>query len=79
MRVVAVNERGLLIGEDHPRARLTDGEVELIRLLHEEGMSYTVLAEKFEVSKWAVGRICRYERRAQTPAAFKRVHMAGEG
>jgi len=77
MRVVAVNERGLLIGEDHPRARLTDGEVELIRLLHEEGMSYTVLAEKFEVSKWAVGRICRYERRAQPPAAFKRVGAHG--
>lgn len=75
-RLVAVNERGRRIGEDHPLARLTDGEVELIRQLHEEGMSYAVLAEKFEVSRWAIGRICRYERRAQTPAAFNKVHVA---
>lgn len=74
-KTVAVNEAGLRIGEDHPNAKLTDAEVERIRSMHEAGMSYELLAEKFEVSKWAVGRICRYERRAQTPAGFKRVHV----
>lgn len=74
-KTVAVNEVGLRIGEDHPNAKLTDAEVERIRSLHEDGMSYEALAEKFEVSKWAIGRICRYERRAQTPADFKRVHV----
>jgi predicted DNA-binding protein (UPF0251 family) len=75
-KTVAVNDAGLRIGEDHPNAKLTDAEVERIRSLHEdEGMTYDELSEKYEVSKWAIGRICRYERRAQTPAAFKDVHV----
>jgi len=76
-KTVAVNERGLRIGEDHQNAKLTDAEVELIRRLHEDGVSYETLAEKFEVSKWAIGRICRYERRAQLVANFKQVHVLG--
>lgn len=51
-------------GENHPNARLTTSEVELIRQLHAEGMDYRTLAEKFEVSWHCIGRICRYERRA---------------
>lgn len=74
-KTVAVNDKGLRIGEDHPNARATDAEIELIRQLHDEGMSYEVLAEKFEYSKWAIGRICRFERRGQVPAAFVRVHI----
>ena len=75
MKMVPVNEAGLRIGEDHPHAELTDAEVELVRQLHEQGMSYEELAEKFEVSKWAIGRMCRYERRAQYPARWKPVHV----
>ena len=30
-KTVDVNEAGLRIGEDHPNAKLTDGEVEMIR------------------------------------------------
>lgn len=77
-RIVAVNVAGLRIGEDHPNAKLTDAEVELIRQMHEAGMGYEELADKFEVSKWAIGRICRYERRAQTPCNFKPVHVLGD-
>jgi len=72
-KTVAVNERGLRIGEDHPRAELTDAEVERIRELHEEGMSYAVLAEKFEQTKGAIAKICRYERRGQFVAGFRGV------
>ena len=44
-------------GEKSPRAHLTDGEVELIRALHEKhGMSYSTLAEKFEVSRRTINR-----------------------
>jgi predicted DNA-binding protein (UPF0251 family) len=75
-KTVAVNEAGLRIGEDHPNARLTDAEVERVRLLHEEGMGYEALAEKFEVSRWTIGRICRYERRAQPVAGYKVVHVS---
>ncbi len=73
MRSVPVNEAGLRIGECHHNAKLTDAEVELIRQMHEDGLTYDQLAEKFEVSKWAIGRICRYERRAQYPVKWKEI------
>lgn len=50
-------------GQAHPRAKITDHEVELMRRLAERGMPQRVLADKFELSIWAVGRICRFERR----------------
>lgn len=36
MRIVAVNERGARIGEGHPKATLTDHEVDLLRELLDE-------------------------------------------
>lgn len=74
-RYVAVNDAGLRIGEDHPQAKLSDRDVEMIRELHEEGFSYPSLARKFEVAVVTIGRICRYERRAQTTAAYRWVHV----
>ena len=75
-RLVAINEYGLRIGEDHHNAILSDREVELIRDLHyAEGATYRELEARFGVSRWAIGRICRYERRAQSPAGFKRVKV----
>ena len=51
-------------GQFHPRAVLTDQQVELMRRLHEvDGWSYAKLVEKFDISKTQVGRICRYEQR----------------
>lgn len=76
--LVAVNDAGIRIGQDHQRAVLSDSEVEVMRQLAEDGVPYRELARKFGVSKWTVGRICRYERRAQTPAGFKRVHISDE-
>lgn len=76
MRVlVRVNESGFRVGEDHHNAKLTDGEVELMRSLHEGGMTYKTLGEKFGISRHASGRICRYERRGQTVARIKEVHV----
>ena len=74
-KIVAVNESGLRIGEDHQNAKLTNSDVDLIRSMHEDGISYKAIAEKFLVSKWAIGRICRYERRAQFAVKFKRLHV----
>lgn len=74
LKTVGVNDAGLRVGEDHPNAKLTDAEVERIRELHEiEGLSYAVLAEKFEQSKGAIAKICRYERRGQFAAKAKTV------
>jgi hypothetical protein len=73
MRTISTNDRGYRIGEDHPNAKLTDSEVELVRQLHEGGMIYADLAEKFEVSKWSISRICRYELRNQAPSKFRTI------
>jgi hypothetical protein len=41
-------------------------------------MCYRVIAQKFEISRVTVGRICRYERRGQTVARFKNVILDGD-
>jgi hypothetical protein len=71
-RARAVNERGLVIGEDHPRAVLTDHEVDLVLELRADGLSFGLIAEKMEVSKSCIARICWGTRRAQYAVAFKR-------
>lgn len=50
-------------GQAHPRAVLTDHEVELLLALRADGHTLCELAEKFEVHKGAVAKICRGERR----------------
>ena len=69
---VAVNERGLRIGQYHQHAKLTDQEVDRVRELHEDhGYDYAHIADWFEVSERCIAAICRYERRAQTPYRWK--------
>ena len=77
MRIaIAINERGHRVGESHPKAALTDAEVDMIRRLHsQEGMSYPKIAEKFEVSEHAIGRICRYERRTEVAVRVKLIEV----
>lgn len=86
---VVVNEHGRRIGESHPRARLTDHEIDLIRDLAEDEvdeatgkvirkkLSYSEIAKKFEdilsIDSKYVGQIVRCEKRAQIPARMKRV------
>jgi len=73
-KYVAVNERGRRIGEDHPRATLSNDAVDLIRELHEdEGRSYGYIAIKMKISVNTIKKICRYERRAQIPERWVRV------
>lgn len=69
---VAINDKGARIGETHQRAKLTDGDVDMIRELREgHGLSYREIAEKFEVSKSLARQICRYQIRCQTPVRWK--------
>ena len=80
IKLVTTNDRGLLIGEGHHRAKLTDHEVDLIRELHEvHGVGYRVLARKFEVSRATIQSICNYRRRAQIAVGYKRVELAVDG
>jgi len=72
-KLVGVNERGLRVGEDHQHARLTDHEVELIRQLHEQGMSYKKLADKFGVGKSTIADIVKMRRRGQFAVSWRTV------
>ena len=86
MKIVAVDEHGRRVGESHPRAKLTDHEVELIRQLAEgevmrnaqgrfekRGLTYAEIAAKFDVATETVKSICLYRKRATAVAKFKRV------
>jgi ribosome-binding protein aMBF1 (putative translation factor) len=56
----SIKQRGN-VGQRHPKAKLSDREVELLRHLREaEGWTYGQLAEKFEESKAYVVRLCKY-------------------
>lgn len=82
---VVVNERGRRIGESHPRARLTDHEIDLIRELAEDEvdeatgkvtrkrLSYREIAAKFEMAFSHVGDIVRCTKRGQIPERAKRL------
>lgn len=75
-KLIAVNELGRRIGEDHQHARLTNEQVERIRDLHEDhGLKYSQLAAMFQVSKSAIAGICQYRRRAQTPFGWKKLEV----
>jgi len=51
-------------GQYHPKAVLTDDEVEQVRRLREEeGWSYGQLMKKFELPKSTVQYLCNYRRR----------------
>lgn len=67
----AVDENGNRIGESHPRAKLCDLDVEVIRLAYGRGwLRQNELAEAFGVSKWAIRDIVYFRRRAHTPDEY---------
>lgn len=75
---VAVSDAGCRVGEYHPKARLSDAQVDLIRDIWEEGFAgYATLAKHFGVSKSTIRDICRYERRNVAPTRWKRVSVSG--
>ncbi|WP_059413433.1 hypothetical protein [Cupriavidus basilensis] len=75
-RTVAVNDQGMRIGEDHPRAKLTDADVERMLQLRAEGIGYKRLAAIFECSPSCVRYIVKGLRRGQ-PAMGWRVVESG--
>lgn len=63
MRRVGYNEYHRQVGESHHRAKLTDDDIERIRSLHEDGMTYSALAKIFDMAVSSIAKICRFERR----------------
>lgn len=76
LKLVALNERGRRINQEHPGAVLTDAEVLLMLELRDEGYSYGWLAKKFDVSKSCARWICTGRNRSQLAARVVRVSVA---
>lgn len=80
-RYLALNETGTQrIGEDHPRAKLSDATVEAIRDEYEAGqdgsgpyIGYRLLAKKYGVGKRTIRDIVNYRKRNQWAAKWKKV------
>lgn len=79
-KLVACNERGERVGEDHQHAVLTNAQVEEIRDRYEaypdgharhEG--YRMLARAYGVSKRSIRDIVHYQKRNVWPARWKRI------
>ncbi len=73
--LVAVNERGLRIGQDHHQAKLTDHEVGLVFQLVRAGFTSREIAGKLRVSLDLIKKIRCGQRRCQTVAGYKLVHV----
>lgn len=50
-------------GEEHPKAKLSDEDVRLMRALREEGLTYQAIADKFEVPLSTARNIVNYATR----------------
>lgn len=70
-RLVAINELGQRIGETHPQAKYSDGEVAMVLALRDAGYSYGAIVRKTEMPKSTVACICRGDRRCQTPTRYR--------
>ena len=71
-KTIPVNEHNQPIGESHPRAQLSDRDVDRIRDLREDyDLTYDQLSFMFGVHKMTIASICQYRTRAQTPFGWK--------
>ena len=78
-KLVALNENGRRIGENHPRAKLLDSEVDQVLVLVDAGFSYSQVAAKMDVSKSCVQHIVDGSRRCQVVVRVVAVSMSAEG
>jgi len=71
-RSVAYNDRGWRVGEGHPKARLTDAQIEQIRDEYEAGgVGYRRLSARWGISRRSVRDIVHFNRRNQWAARWK--------
>lgn len=73
LRRVAVNEKGIRIGEDHHNARYSDTEIQHVFEMRDEGKSYGFIATVMDMPKSTVASICNGTRRCQCAAHYKTV------
>jgi hypothetical protein len=69
----------LRIGEDHQNARYTNGEVEMVLSLRDQGLGYKRIAKLVEMPVRTVRCICNALRRSQCADRFKTVRVPDGG
>lgn len=72
-KLVAIGEKGRWIGEDHPKAKLSNEDIDKVFEYREKGWSYMMIAKKFKVSRESIKSICQGRTRCQWPVRFKKV------
>ena len=75
-KLISLNDQGRRVGQEHPRAKLLDVEVDQVLELLEAGLSYAAVAGKFDVSKSCVAHIAMGRRRCQVVVRVVRVSVA---
>lgn len=66
MQVWQTNDEGRRIGQDHPRARYTDGEVAMVWALRDAGWGYRRIALKLDMPRSTVRAIVNGRMRCQS-------------
>lgn len=74
-KVVAIGEKNRRIGEDHPKAKLTNRQVDEVFAMRDRGLSYARIAMRFNVSKACIRDILVYRTRSQWAVRFKTVEV----
>jgi len=76
-KLVALNENGNRIGENHPRAKLLDVEIDQVHALRDAGLTLTEIGNKMDMSKGGIWKILNGYRRSQTVVRMVRVSVLG--
>jgi hypothetical protein len=71
-RMVAVNEQGQRVGESHPRARLSDAEIDLMFVMRKRGVPVAEIARWFGRNRSYVWRVLHHRKRNQLAVVWKR-------
>jgi len=67
IRLVGMNDRGVAIGQYHPRAKYSDEMIDQIREMREDqGLTWREIVSRTGVSMRMVRDVCAYVYRAQT-------------
>ncbi len=72
---IKMNDAGRLVGESHPRAKLTDAEVDTVLDLLAGGMTRAQVAAKFDVSVHCIAHIACGRRRGQLVSSVRVVSI----
>lgn len=72
MRLVAINENGKRIGEDHYNAKYSNHEIDQVNELKDSGLGYKRISKIMEMPIRTVRDIVSGKRRCQSNCGFKK-------